>query len=334
MAGAVEGSHFVGKKAQELQGLLRLSYPVEHGVVHNWDDMERIWSYLYTEELKTVSEEHPVLLSEAPLNPRTNRDQAAQILFETFNVPSLFIGVQAVLSLYASGKTTGVVLDCGDGVTHAVPIYEGFALQNAVKRMDLAGRDVTRQFSQQLRHEAGYTFHTSAEFEIVRIMKEKACYLSLDPVQEEKEYSTFGEDNVEAFVLPDGNMVKLGFERFRAPEILFKPERFGYEYPGIGDMLADAIAKVDLDLRRKMQSSIVLSGGTTLMKGFGERLLAEMKKSAPPDVKIKIFVPPERKYSTWIGGSILAGLSTFKKLCVTAREYEEDPYVIHRKCLW
>lgn len=140
MAGAVEGDLFIGRRAQELRGLCKLAYPMEHGIVNNWSDMERIWQYLYSDELKILSEEHPVLLTEAPLNPRKHRDMAAQILFETFNCPALFMSIQAVLALYASGRTTGVVLDSGDGVTHAVPVYDGFAIQNAIRRMDVAGR--------------------------------------------------------------------------------------------------------------------------------------------------------------------------------------------------
>ena len=134
MAGAIEGDSFIGSKAQELRGLLSISYPMEHGVVTNWQDMEKIWNHLYTQELLTDSEQHPVLLTEAPLNPQINREQAAQIFFETFNVPALYISVQAVLSLYASGRTTGVVLDVGDGVSHTVPVYEGFAIPYAIKR--------------------------------------------------------------------------------------------------------------------------------------------------------------------------------------------------------
>ncbi|KAJ3554363.1 hypothetical protein NPX13_g10634 [Xylaria arbuscula] len=122
LAGALEGEVFIGQKAAtEYRGLLKIRYPLEHGIVTDWDDMEKIWEYVYSEGLKTMSEEHPVLLTEPPLNPRANRDTAAQILFETFNVPALYTSIQAVLSLYASGRTTGCVMDSGDGVSHAVP---------------------------------------------------------------------------------------------------------------------------------------------------------------------------------------------------------------------
>lgn len=166
MAGGLEGDVFIGPTAEEHRGLLTIKYPMEHGIVTDWNDMEKIWTYIYSkEQLCTFAEEHPVLLTEAPLNPRPNRERSAEILFESFNVPALFISMQAVLSLcvtkmqncsvkirniivlfyrYSTGRTTGVVLDSGDGVTHAVPIYEGFAMPHSIMRIDIAGRDVSR----------------------------------------------------------------------------------------------------------------------------------------------------------------------------------------------
>ncbi|CAG8542490.1 1867_t:CDS:2 [Diversispora eburnea] len=311
MAGAVEGEVFIGRKAHDLRGLLKIKYPIEHGIVSDWDDMERIWKYIYEEELKTASEEHPVLLTEAPLNPRNNRELAAQMFFETFNVPALFTSIQAVLSLYSSGRTTGIVLDSGDGVTHAVPVYEG---------------DVT-EYLQLLLRKAGYNFHTTAEKEVVRHIKEKCCYVAVNPTKEEKEIN----GKVEEFLLPDGNVVKLGTERFKAPEILFNPELIGQEYAGIHQVVVDSIYRADLDLRKSLFANVVLSGGSTLYKDFGTRLLNEVRKLAVKDIKIKIYAPPERKYSTWIGGSILASLNTFKKIWVSAEDYQEDPDIIHKR---
>ncbi|MCO5613907.1 hypothetical protein L7F22_068186 [Adiantum nelumboides] len=310
MAGGTDIDILMGRQAQELRGLLKIRYPMEHGIVTDWEDMERIWQYVYAEELKTLPEEHPVLLTEAPLNPRQNRETAAQIFFETFNVPAFFTSIQAVLSLYSSGRTTGMVLDSGDGVTHAVPVYEGFSMPMAIRRIDVAGRDVTDALQTHLR-KAGYNLHTSAEKEVVRTIKEKCCFLSMNPAKEEQMIK-----EMEEFRLPDGNSIKLGAERFRAPEILFNPELHGLEYPGIPQIIVDSISRADLDMRQGLYQSIVLSGGTTLMKGFGDRLLYETKRlvRAGDELKIKIWAPPERKYSTWIGGSILAGLNTFKKV--------------------
>ncbi|KAK4453741.1 actin family [Podospora aff. communis PSN243] len=333
LAGALEGDVFIGQKAAtELRGLLKINYPLEHGIVTDWDDMDKIWSYVYDEGLKTLSEEHPVLLTEAPLNPRANRDMAAQYLFETYNVPALYISIQAVLSLYASGRTTGVVLDAGDGVSHAVPVFQGFTVPNSIRRIDVAGRDVTEHLQQLLRKN-GYVFHTSAEKEVVRLIKESVSYVAKDPKKEEKEWAAAKTDpsKLAEYVLPDGNKLKIGPERFRAPEILFNPEIIGTEYPGVHQMVVDSINRTDLDLRKNLYANIVLSGGTTLTKGFGDRLLSEIQRVAVKDMRIKIFAPPERKYSTWIGGSILGGLSTFKKMWVSLDDWHEDPDIIHKK---
>lgn len=325
LAGAVEGDTFVGQRAEELRGILTLKYPMAHGVVEHWDDMELIWRHVYS-EMKVNAEEHPVLLTEAPLNPRKNREKAAEIFFETFGAPALFVTAQAILSLYASGRTTGVVLDSGDGVTHAVPVYEGFALPHAVMRSDIAGRDVTEHLALQLR-KTGHVFHTSAEREVVREIKEKECYLL---VKEQADHDK--TSNQHQYRLPDGNTINLGAERFRAPEILFNPSLVGLEYPGIHELLANSIMRSDLDLRQTLFSQIVLSGGSTMFEKFGERLLSDLRKLAPKETKIRIAAPPERKMSTWIGGSILASLATFKKMWVSKEEYlEGDSSILHRK---
>lgn len=268
-----------------------------------------------------------MLLTEAPLNPRANRDTAAQILFETFNVPALYTSIQAVLSLYASGRTTGIVLDAGDGVSHAVPVYEGFAIPNSIRRIDVAGRDVTEELQRLLR-KSGNVFHTSAEKEIVKSIKEKVSYVALDPRKEEKEWmnasSRGGESKAVEYVLPDGKKLKIGPERFRAAEILFEPELIGLEWPGLHQIVVDSINRTDMDLRKALFGNIVLSGGSTMIKGFGDRLLHEVQRLAVKDMRIKIFAPPERLYSTWIGGSILAGLSTFRKMYVTIDDWHES----------
>lgn len=329
MAGAAEGECFIGSRAEDLRGILTLRYPMSHGIVEDWNDMELIWRYIFA-EMRVNSEEHPVLLTEAALNPRKSREKAAEIFFETFGCPALFISAQAILSLYASGRTTGVVLDSGDGVTHAVPVYEGFALPHAVMRADIAGRDVTEHLMLQLRR-TGNVFHTSAEREVVRTIKEQECYVALEPQKEEQEHDA-GE--LCPFRLPDGTEISLGAERFRSPEILFKPAIVGMEYPGIHELLAKSIQRADLDLRMTLFSQIVLSGGSTMFRGFGERLLSEIRRLAPRDIRIRISAPPERKFSTWMGGSMLANLGTFKKMWMSKEEYEEEgPALLHRNAL-
>lgn len=319
MTGGLEGDVFMGPKAEEHRGLLNIKYPIEHGIITEWNDMEQIWTYIYSKEmLAAASEDHPVLLTEAPLNPRTNRVKAAEVFFETFNVPALYFSMQAVLSLYATGRTTGVVLDSGDGVTHAVPIYEGFALPHSIMRSDVAGRDVTRYLKLLLRKE-GLLFKTTSELEIVRAMKEKVCRVTLNPQKDEQ----IEQDPI-PYLLPDGTVVQVGRASFRAPELLFYPYLIGEETEGIHEVLAYSIRKSDLDLRKIFYSNIVLSGGSTLFKGFGDRLLSEIKKLTPKDIKIRISAPQDRIYSTWMGGSILAALDTFKKMWVSKKEYDDS----------
>lgn len=327
MAGGLETDIFMGSLAEEYRGLLNIRYPMEHGIVKDWNDMEKIWQHVYSKhQLNANCEEHPVLLTEAPLNPRRNREKAAEIFFETFNVPALYISMQAVLSLYSTGRTTGVVLDSGDGVTHSVPIFEGFALPHSVIRNDIAGREVTKYLKLLLKKE-GYNFNTTAEFEIVKGIKEKTCYLSNNPAKEESTQT----DKFQ-YTLPDGNTIELGACRYRAAELLFRPDLIGDESEGINEVLGNSIMKSDMDLRKTLFQNIVLSGGSTLFRGFGDRLLNDLKKIAPRDVKIKIASPKERLYSTWIGGSILASLDTFKKIWITKKEYDNDGVkVLHKK---
>ncbi|CAL0318850.1 unnamed protein product [Lupinus luteus] len=219
-----------------------------------------------------------------------------QIMFEKFNVPAMYVAIQAVLSLYASGRTTGIVLDSGDGVSYTVPVYE-----------------------------------------------EKLGYIALD-YEQELETSKTSSSVDKSYELPNGNVITIGDERFRCSEVLFQPSMIGMEEQGIHEIIYNSIMKCDVgsnhvdrnhfDLKKELYGNIVLSGGSTMLfHGIAHRMSKEICALAPCSMKIKVVAPPERKYSVWIGGSILASLSTFQQMWITKVEYDESgPSIVHRKC--
>lgn len=307
----------VGDECAKHRALLETSYPIENGIVRDWKGMINLYDYTFYERLKIEPKEHKILLTEPPMNPKENQKKMLQTMLETYQFEAAKVGVQAMLVLYAQGLLTGVVVDSGDGVTHIVPVWEGVVPQLLIKRLDVAGRHITRYLIKLLQVR-GYNFNKSADFETVRQIKEKHCYIGYD-LDVEKRLGLETTVLMQSYTLPDGRVIKLGAERYQAPECLFQPSLIDNEKKGMQETLFGMIQEADIDLRPAFYKHIVLSGGSTMYPGLPSRLEKEMRslylkhvlkgdKARLSKFKLRIEDPPRRKHMVFLGGSVLADI--------------------------
>ncbi|KAK6170054.1 hypothetical protein SNE40_018540 [Patella caerulea] len=321
---------YVGDDVPGTRDMVYIRYPIEHGIITRWDEMERVWHHIFHNVLCINPEERPVLLTEPSFNPKMNREKMTQIMFETFNTPALCVSIQSVLSLYASGRTAGVVCDSGHGISNILPVYEGHGLISKGRKFDIAGGELT-DYLRRVLNGRGYNFRAIPEIDIVRGIKEKLCYVAADYRKDLDESASNSSSFEEFYELPGGEIVTVGKERFMCPEVLFQPSIDEREMVGLHEQLCSAIDSLDSDYRSEMYNNIVLSGGSTLFPGFTDRMLKEVKDLAPTLANINI--SPGQKHSAWIGGSMLARLSTFLPRCIIKDEYDEyGPSIVHTKC--
>eukprot|EP01084_Bolivina_argentea_P162922 283479_1 len=366
MVGMRQHDVYVGDEAQAKRGILSLKYPIENGITHNWDDLEKIWHHTFYEELRVAPEEHTVLLTQITGTPKVNTEKSIQIMFETFDIPAYSVADTAILTLYASGLTTGVAVESGYSVTQIVPCYEGVSLYSKTCRLDIGGAHVSKYLIQILNERLAKKGHcqfgmTSCEKEIIDDIKIKHAFVALDYE------SAMKCDDIEfeqQYELPDGQILVFNKETFQCPEILFDPMLIGLEQNGIHKLIFECVEKCDEDMQKDLFENIVFGGGNTMFKGMENRLIMELKKLTNSDELVNGYVrkylennkrrllgkdiinlmikyssmqhihPSEnRQYSTWIGGSVLASLSTFDSLCIGRNEYEENgPSIVHKKC--
>jgi len=343
---------FIGDEAIDNSATYGINYPVRHGLIDNWTHMEKVWQHCIFKYLRSEPEDHYFLLTEPPLNPPENREFTAEVMFETFNVPGLYIAVQAVLALAASWTSkqvtqktlTGTVIDSGDGVTHVIPVAEGYVIGSSIKHIPLAGRTIS-QFIQQLHRERGENIPAAQQLDVAKRIKELYSYVCPDLVKEFNKYDTERDQWFKTFTgVNDVNkqefIVDVGYERFLGPEIFFNPEIFSSDFlTPLPDVVDNCVQSCPIDTRRGLYKNIVLSGGSTMFKDFSRRLQRDVKKMVkkrqkkaeeitsgahrPQPIEVKVISHSMQRYAVWFGGSVLASTPEFYNVCHTKDQYDE-----------
>ncbi|KAK9814862.1 hypothetical protein WJX73_000597 [Symbiochloris irregularis] len=334
----------IGQEAVDLALTHSVYYPVRQGVVDNWDQMETYWHHAFSRYLRLDPGEQPIVLTEPPLNAPENRELTAEILFETFNVPSLYIGMQAILALYASficergdqGKRqtlTGCVVESGHGVTHIIPVVDGFVIGSCIRSIPLAGRDITLYIQKALR-ERGEPIPAHMSLDTARLIKEKHCYVSSDKDKEAaRRAATKTPLFHEGVDSRTGTHFRcnIGDEAFLGPELLFSPSAFTQEWTASLPQVVDSVIQsCPIDARKPLYSNIVLSGGSTLFKGFAKRLQRDVRRLVDARLgqqagalEVCVRSHSMHKHAAWLGGSLLGGLPSFNSICHTRAAYDE-----------
>jgi len=356
----------IGDEAMANSKTYGIHYPIRHGMIDNWDHMERYWEQSIFKYLRAEPEDHYFLLTEPPLNPPENRENTAEIFFESFNIQGLYIAVQAVLALAASWSSnkvvdrtlTGTVVDSGDGVTHVIPCAEGYVIGSAIKHIPIAGRDIT-SFVQTLLRERGETTVIPPEdqLKIAQKVKEDYSYVCQDIVREFRKYDV---DPMNYFKRMEGEhsvtgrkyTIDVGYERFLAAEIFFNPEIASSDFlTPLPEVVDNVIQQSPIDVRRGLYKNIVLSGGSTMFEHFGQRLKRDLKQIVDrrieasevssgalmrsTGVEVNVISHKRQRYAVWFGGSLLASLPDFYQHCHTKADYEEvGPSICRRYAIF
>lgn len=346
---------YVGDDAIAHSKTHQLNYPIRHGLVDNWNNMERLWQRCFYDYLRVEPDEHYVLLTEPPLNPPENREYTAEVMFETFNVPGMYIAVQAVLALAASWITrdpkdrvlTGTVVDSGDGVTHVIPVVDGYVIGSSIRHIPLAGRDIT-QFVQRSLRDRGEAVPPEDALEVAKKVKEQHCYISQDIVKEYGKFDEKPEKYIKKFTGRHSRTraeysVDVGYESFLGPELFFNPEIYSSDFcKPLPEIVDEAILTSPIDARRSLYRNIVLSGGSTMFHNFDKRLQMDIKDrvnarmdaniaklrirpdAIPQELKVKVISHPQQRYAVWFGGSMLASMPEFGRTIHTKAQYMEE----------
>ena len=330
MVGMELQERYVGDDAISKYEIMNFSYPIQRGEVTDWDKFENLMHYLLYSEMKVVPEEVSILITESPRTSRENREKLTEILFETFNVKRLHIANSSMLGLFSYGKTSGLIVDSGFNITSTVPVYEGYPLSHASIRINIGGEDLSKNLLSMIQNNLDETYIDTKGRILADDIKEKLGYLLLNPDD--------GDDVKDVtYELPDGKKIALSKELYKANEILFSPNEENEKEKGllsIKNMVIDSINKCDNEIKNDIKENICLTGGTTLLKNFPEKLKNELSESSE-GANFNLSAEQERLFSTWIGGSIVSSLDNFQFMWVNKKEYTDNGknlLVIDSKC--
>jgi len=325
---------FIGNECDKYLGLIKLRYPVNRGVFEKEEDIILLFNHIFSKlDINSQEiQEHPILVTEPILNPKTNRENIAKVLFDKLGASTIFFASQPILSLFSTSQMTGVILESGAGVTQTCAIYEGYSIPVSYERYNYGGKDVTEYLKNMLKMR-GYYFYNSSEIKFVNEIKEKMCYLEANKKMDFPKIKKIMNKNLFQYFLPDGNNISIDDEVTLAPEILLNPEYIGKEFLSFSEMISSSINKTDSNLKVNFYNNIWLSGGNTGFRDLKTRLFNELKF---PKFETNIYENDKIKpqYRCWVGGNIISILEIFKKMWVTKNDWnEKGSEIIHIKTI-
>eukprot|EP00921_Rhytidocystis_pertsovi_P013926 GHVQ01022647.1.p1 GENE.GHVQ01022647.1~~GHVQ01022647.1.p1 ORF type:complete len:414 (+),score=57.34 GHVQ01022647.1:151-1392(+) len=334
-----DGTPLIGDEAMAQRHHMSFSHPIDHGHIDDWIDMEEIWAHVF-KKLNANPKDHAILLTEPPLCSQLHREKTAEIMLEVFGAPEINISCQGLMAIYATGRTTGFVLDIGEGITQCVSVYDGYSERGSIKRSDFGGQELS-MYLQKILCDMGYPMTSRDDYEHVRVIKETMCFCSLNPSEDQ-----FGEES-QTYYLPDGMTLRdgattgitLGPERFYPPEALFNPQLCARDSVPITDLIWQSILASPLETRKALMNNIIVSGGCSMFPGFPERLENELKNTAPPQARatVRVTAPEDRLLLVWKGCQTFSSprLRSLQDHCwVSRQEWEEiGKNIIHKKAV-
>ena len=316
-AGVRKDDFYVGDEIQSI-GLYKIFYTIKKGIIQDWLSFEKIIDYIFY-NLRVDPSLVNVLFSVHPLFPHSDLKKLFELFLEKYQCRAFYPVLDSMLTLYAGGFQTGLVVEIGDSLTRITPIYQGYKLDHAIKYLDIGGRTLTR-FMEKILAERGFSVDSSIRRELVRALKEKACFVSLDYKEDLKRVEQYEKE----YSLPDGSTISLARERFEVPELLFNPS-MELEEISLPEAIMDVVEMCDLDVRPDLLNNIFLSGGSSMFPNIKSRIYQELEielaRRNKKNQVIKIIAPRERIFSVWVGGSILAMIPEFEQNWVTRVKY-------------